>query len=141
MSDARVVRLDETETVSFGPLAHYNPILGAGPDDPEPFPIRTGIQTSAPGYVAATHSHPYIEVLHILDGEAEAWLDGQEDRKVHLKPGDTIVLPAGVLHSFRTVGDKPMRLLGTHLSPKRVVDYKEGRSDARGYRVLDTAPA
>ncbi len=138
MSDARVVRLDETSTVSFGPLAHYNPILAAEPGEPDALPIRTGIQTSAPGYVAATHSHPYTEILHILEGEAEAWLDGQEDRKVRLRPGDTIVLPPDVPHSFRTVGDRPMRLLGTHLSPRRIVDYKDRTTDARGYPVLET---
>jgi hypothetical protein len=33
-------------------------------------------------------------------------------------------------------GDQVLRLLGTHVSPKRIVDYKDGgRSDARGYRV------
>jgi len=65
MSVAKVVKLDETEIVSFGPLAHYQPILG---DEDGTTPIRTGIQTSKPGYVAPMHSHPYLEILHILDG-------------------------------------------------------------------------
>jgi hypothetical protein len=34
------------------------------------------------------------------------------------------------------VGDEVLRLLGTHVSPKRIVDYKDGaKSDPRGYRV------
>jgi uncharacterized cupin superfamily protein len=127
MADPKVVRLDETETVSFGPLSSYQPIIG---DEAGTTPIRTGIQTAQPGYQAPLHSHPYLEVLHILDGVAEAWM-------VVLRRGDTIALPPGVPHSFRVVGDQPLRLLGTHASPKRIVAYKDGGpSDARGYRVL-----
>ena len=133
MSDPRVVRLDETEQVSFGPLSHYQPIIG---DAEGTTPVRTGIQTAQPGYVAPVHSHPYLEILHILDGEAEAWVDGQEDRAVRLRRGDTIAMPPDTPHSFRVVGDEVLRLLGTHTSPTRIVAYKDGgESDARGYRV------
>ena len=101
MSVAKVVKLEETEIVSFGPLAHYQPIIG---DEEGTTPIRTGIQTSQPGYEAPMHSHPYLEILHILDGTAEAWEEGREDQKVLLRKGDTIALPPGVPHSFRVVG-------------------------------------
>lgn len=132
-AEMKVVYLADTEVVKFGPDATYQPILG----DPEGrFPIRTGIQTSQPGYVAPLHSHPYTEILHVLEGRAEAWLDGQEDRPVRLGPGDTIAIPPETLHSFRVVGDTPMRLLGTHVSPRRIVNYADGgETDSRGYRV------
>ncbi len=133
MDQAKVVKLDETPIVSFGPLAHYQPIIG---DEQGTTPIRTGIQTSQPGYVAPVHSHPYLEILHILDGEAEAWLEGKEDAKVLLKKGDTIALPPNAPHSFRVVGSETLRLLGTHVSPERIVNYRDGGpTDARGYRV------
>lgn len=133
MTEAKVVRLQETEVVSFGPLAHYQPIIG---DDEGTTPVRTGIQTSQPGYQAPMHSHPYLEILHILDGTAEAWLEDQEHRKVVLSKGDTIALPPGAAHTFRVVGEEPLRLLGTHVSPNRIVEYRDGAaSDARGYRV------
>ena len=132
MNDLIVVRLDETDVVKFGANATYQPIIG---DDDGSTPLRTGIQTSEPGYVAPVHSHPYMEVLHILDGVAEAWIDGQDDRRVTLHKGDTIAIPPGVPHSFRVVGDDVLRLLGTHASPKRIVDYKDGvKTDTRGYR-------
>ena len=132
----KVIRLANTDVVKFGPDAVYQLILG---DDEGTTPIRTGIQTSQPGYVAPVHSHPYMEVLHILDGVAEAWMDGHEDEKVRLEKGDTIALPPEVPHSFRVVGDQPLRLLGTHASPKRIVNYKDGRAtDSRGYQVLDS---
>ena len=123
----------ETEVVSFGPDSVYQLIIG---DDEGTTPVRTGIQTSQPGYVAPVHSHPYMEILHILDGTAEAWIDGRDESKVRLEKGDTIALPANVPHSFRVVGDQVLRLLGTHVSPKRIVTYKDGRAtDARGYQT------
>jgi mannose-6-phosphate isomerase-like protein (cupin superfamily) len=136
MDALKVVRLEETEVVRFGADSIYQLILG---DDEGTTPIRTGIQTAQPGYAAPVHSHPYMEVLHILDGAAEAWVDGQEDRKVTLRKGDTIAIPPEVPHSFRVVGDEVLRLLGTHVSPRRIVNYKDGaKSNARGYRVLES---
>ncbi len=110
MDQLKVVRPDETSTVKFGPDAIYQPIIG---DDEGTTPVRTGIQTSQPGYVAPVHSHPYMEILHILDGVAEAWVDGREEQKVTLRKGDTIAIPPEVPHSFRVVGDEVLRLLGT----------------------------
>jgi mannose-6-phosphate isomerase-like protein (cupin superfamily) len=63
-------------------------------------------------------------------------MEGREEEKVVLRRGDTIALPPDVPHSFRVVGNEPLRLLGTHASPKRIVAYKDGgQSDGRGYRV------
>lgn len=132
MKDITVIRLADTERVSFGPLSHYQPIVG---DDAGSTPVRTGIQTAQPGYAAAVHSHPYIEILHILDGLAEAWIDGKPESLVLLRKGDTIAVPPETPHAFRVVGDQELRLLGTHVSPKRIVNYQDGvASDARGYR-------
>ena len=82
MSDGKtamtVVYLADAEVVSFGPNATYQPILG---DAEGRFPVRTGIQTSQPGYVAPLHSHPYTEILHVLEGRAEAWLEGNSPRE------------------------------------------------------------
>jgi mannose-6-phosphate isomerase-like protein (cupin superfamily) len=133
MAEPKVVRLDETEIVKFGPDASYQPILG---DDDGSTPVRIGIQTSQPGYAAPMHSHPYMEILHVLEGVAEAWMEGGEHRKVMLQKGDTIALPPNVPHTFRVVGDQPLRTLGTHASPHRIVNYRDGGStDSRGYRV------
>ena len=136
MSDLQVIRLANTEVVKFGPDATYQLILG---DDEGSTPIRTGIQTSQPGYVAPVHSHPYLEVLYVLEGVAEAWIDGQEDQAVRLEKGDTVALPPNVPHSFRVVGDQVLRTLGIHASPTRIAKYKDGRAtDARGYQVSES---
>ena len=136
MAELQVIRLANTEVVKFGPDATYQLILG---DDEGTTPIRTGIQTSQPGYVAPVHSHPYLEVLYVLEGVAEAWIDGKEDRAVRLEKGDTVALPPNVPHSFRVVGDQVLQTLGIHASPKRIASYKDGRAtDARGYQVSET---
>src|SRR5207245_499030 len=45
MKEPTVVRLAQTERVSFGPLSHYQLIIG---DDEGSTPVRTGIQTAQP---------------------------------------------------------------------------------------------
>lgn len=130
MAEATVIRLADTKTVPFGPDSFYQLLVGDV--------IRVGIQTAEPGYAAGMHSHPYLEVLHILEGTAEAWLEGQEDRPVRLEVGDTIALPPDTPHTFRVVGDRVLRLMGIHASPTRIVRYRDGRpATAQGYPVVD----
>lgn len=131
MEMVKVAYLDKAETVSFGDLANYHPLIADGDT-----PMRTGIQVSEPGYVAPEHSHPYWEMLLILEGEAEAWMVDEPDKVLSLKAGDMIALPPNQDHSFRTVGDKTMRLLGIHHSPDRIVNYLERETDDQGYPVL-----
>jgi mannose-6-phosphate isomerase-like protein (cupin superfamily) len=117
---AKVVRLAESKPISFGPLAHYQKLTG---DDG--LPVFTGVQTCRPGYRTPLHSHPYVEYLFIIQGTAEAWLAGDEDKPVRLESGDMIALPAGAPHAFRNASDGELRLLGIHCSPTRIVDRLE----------------
>ena len=117
-----VIRETERPIVDFVGGATYRPIVAD--DTGEGLPIRTGIQTSPPGYATRVHSHPYVETLTVLAGRGEAWLDGEEAR-VALEPGVTVVLPANRPHVFRVVGDKPLVTLGIHTFGKRIVNYKE----------------
>ena len=85
MTDAlTVIRHVDRPTVEFPGGATYQPIVGD--DTGAGVPIRTGIQTSPPGYQTRLHSHPYVEVLTVLEGRGEAWLEG-EDGIVCLEPG------------------------------------------------------
>jgi quercetin dioxygenase-like cupin family protein len=134
MADAKVVRLGETERVPFGPDSFYQLLVG---DEAGTTPLRVGIQTAQPGYVAGLHAHPYLEIIHVLEGTAEAWLEGQDDRPTRLEAGDTIALPPDVPHSFRTVGDRTLRIMGIHASPARIVRYHDGRrTTAGGYPAV-----
>jgi mannose-6-phosphate isomerase-like protein (cupin superfamily) len=123
MSDElTVIRHAERPTVEFTGGATYQPIIGD--DTGAGVPIRTGIQTSPPGYQTRLHSHPYVEVLTVLEGRGEAWLEG-EDGIVHLEPGVSIALPANRVHAFCVVGNRPLVTYGIHASDKRIVNYVE----------------
>jgi len=108
--------------VPFPGGATYRTLIGD--DNGAEIPIRTGIQTSEPGYATREHSHPYVEVLTVLEGKGEAWLDG-EPGTVAMEPGVTISIPAGRVHGFRVLGDKQLVTYGIHTFGKRVVNYKE----------------
>ena len=117
-----VIREDERPLVDFPGGATYRALIGD--DNGTDIPIRTGIQTSEPGYATREHSHPYVEVLTVLEGRGEAWLKG-EPRIVAMEPGVTISIPAGRVHGFRVLGDKPLVTYGIHTFPKRIVNFKD----------------
>jgi quercetin dioxygenase-like cupin family protein len=54
--------------------------------------------SNGPGDRYAPHSHGYEKVLYCVDGSITFVLDG-EGRRIELKPGDRMVLPAGTVHS------------------------------------------
>lgn len=101
---------------SFSGGATYQTLVG---DAQGSTPMRVGIQTSPPGYRTRTHCHPYLEVLTVLEGRGEGWIEG-EDRIVELEPGVTLVFPPNARHWFRVVGDRPLKTLGVHASPHRI---------------------
>lgn len=53
------------------------------------------------------HTAPYDAVLHILDGEAEIKLSGENH---NLKKGEMIIMPAGEPHSVKANGRFKMLL-------------------------------
>jgi mannose-6-phosphate isomerase-like protein (cupin superfamily) len=130
----KVGKLADSSRFEYGPMAFYHPLITDGDT-----PVRTGIQTSAPGYVTPMHWHPYVELLFIIEGEADVWLQGGEADPVRLTAGDCVALPADIPHSFSTVGDKPMRLLGIHANPGRIATYLDGRKVVDGYQVVEPA--
>ena len=54
----------------------------------------------------------------------EAWLDG-EAGTIAMEPGVTISIPAGRMHGFRVLGDRPLVTYGIHTFGKRIVSYKD----------------
>lgn len=102
----------------FSGGATYQTLVG---DEQGSTPVRIGIQESPPGYATPTHSHPYVEILTVLEGTGEAWVQGQDDLTA-LEPGMTLVLPAHVPHRFRVTGEQPLKTYGVHASPHRIVN-------------------
>jgi quercetin dioxygenase-like cupin family protein len=58
-------------------------------------------QWIAPETGAPTHVHRVEEVLTVLEGEAEIWLD---DERTVVSAGQTFIVPAGRKHGFRNIG-------------------------------------
>ena len=54
-----------------------------------------------PGKGAPTHLHAVEEVLTVLEGEAEIWI---EDERATLTAGQSMIVPAGRKHGFRNTG-------------------------------------
>jgi mannose-6-phosphate isomerase-like protein (cupin superfamily) len=64
-------------------------------------------QWIAPGNGAPTHMHPVEEVLTVLEGEAEMWLD---DARVIVSAGRSLIVPARRWHGFRNSGKRTLHL-------------------------------
>lgn len=103
----------------------YETLVG---DDEGSTPIRVGIQTSPPGYSTGTHSHPYMEVVTVIEGTGEAWI-GREEDAAAIRPGSTIAVPADTPHGFRNTGQTPMRTYGVHASPVRITHRDAPEAD------------
>jgi quercetin dioxygenase-like cupin family protein len=113
---------DELPDEPFRGGSTYRTLVGSAEGST---PVFIGIQTAPPGYKTALHSHPYLEVITVLEGEGEAWLEDTAGL-VALRPGVSLVMPAGTKHWFRATGTAPLRVMGTHASPSRQVIVHDG---------------
>ena len=64
-------------------------------------------QWVAPAAGAPTHQHPVEEVLTVLSGEAEMWID---EEHVVLTGGQSLIVPARREHGFRNVGSTTLHV-------------------------------
>ncbi|WP_352627856.1 cupin domain-containing protein [Mesorhizobium sp. M0496] len=63
---------------------------------------------------APTHWHPVEEVLTVIAGKAEMWID---DERSVLTSGQSLVVPANRKHGFRNVGSKQLHIHAVLASP------------------------
>ncbi len=122
-----VIREEDRPLVDFPGGATYKTLIGD--DNGADIPIRTGIQTSTPGYATREHSHPYVEVLTVVSGRGEAWLAG-EPGTIAMLPGVTLSIPPNTVHGFRVLGEEPLVTYGIHTHPKRIVNYRDDSAAA-----------
>jgi len=71
-------------------------------------------QWVGPGNGAPTHIHPVEEVLMVLEGEAEMWLD---QARVIVSAGQSLIVPARRWHGFRNCGTVTLHLHAVLASP------------------------
>ncbi|NLA59095.1 MAG: cupin domain-containing protein [Firmicutes bacterium] len=76
--------------------------------------------------VKPLHSHRDIEeVILILEGEGEAWVDGET---ATFKKGDAVLFPANSKHQVRNTGDGPLitaSIFSAPTSPDSYIIYDE----------------
>ncbi len=78
---------------------------------------------------APTHTHPVEEVLRVIDGYAEIWV---EDYRREFGPGESVIIPAGEEHGFVNYGPDMLHTLAILASPVFEAFYtEEGRSVRR----------
>jgi mannose-6-phosphate isomerase-like protein (cupin superfamily) len=73
-----------------------------------------------PGRGPSPHTHPYEEVLVILEGEASVMAG---ERELVVGAGDVVIVPANTPHAFTNTGDRPLRQIDIHLSPSFSTDW------------------
>jgi quercetin dioxygenase-like cupin family protein len=67
-----------------------------------------------PGEAHPFHFHPKMEeILYVLSGTAEQWVETEQRQ---MKPGDSLYLPAGIIHGTYNTGGEVLDFLAV-LSP------------------------
>lgn len=92
-------------------------------------------QHCAPGHGAPSHLHAVEEVLRILAGRAEVWV---EDDRAVLDAGSSVIIPAGATHGFTNVADDTLRVLAILAAPMFEARYAADNRDSRRYGPHDT---
>lgn len=71
-------------------------------------------QRCDPGKGAPTHLHAVEELLTVLDGQADVWLEAEQ---ATLTAGQSLVVPAGRKHGFRNSGTSTLHVQAILASP------------------------
>ena len=81
-----------------------------------------------PGCGAPTHLHAVEEVLTVLDGQAEIWVD---DERKAVSPGQSVIVPAGRLHGFRNTGTGTLHVQSIIAAPIFEASYQNQNEISR----------
>jgi quercetin dioxygenase-like cupin family protein len=81
-----------------------------------------------PGLGAPAHLHAVEEILTVLEGEAEVWVD---DERRHLTAGQSAIIAAGRKHGFHNTGKGILRVQAILASPVFEAAYDDKRETPR----------
>jgi len=81
-----------------------------------------------PGKGAPTHLHAVEEILTVLDGEAQMWI---EDEHTTLTTGQSVLVPAGRKHGFRNIGRTTLHVQATLAAPIFEASFDDQREVSR----------
>jgi mannose-6-phosphate isomerase-like protein (cupin superfamily) len=85
-------------------------------------------QWVAPTAGAPTHSHRAEEVLTVMSGEAEMWID---EEHVVLTSGQSLIVPPGRRHGFRNVGTTTLHMHAVLAAPILEATFDESAEPVR----------
>jgi quercetin dioxygenase-like cupin family protein len=69
-----------------------------------------------PGYVAPKHTHPGEEIIYVIEGTLEYYIEGRPP--VTVRSGDVLFVPSGTVHSVKNVGSGNGAELATYVVEK-----------------------
>ena len=85
-------------------------------------------QWCEPGKGAPTHLHAVEEVLTVLEGDAEIWIEAE---KANLHAGQSMIVPAGRKHGFRNIGAGTLHVQATLAAPIFEASFDDSREVSR----------
>jgi quercetin dioxygenase-like cupin family protein len=69
-----------------------------------------------PGYVAPRHTHPGEEIIYVIEGTLEYYVEGRPPTTY--KAGDVLIVPYGTVHSVKNIGSGNGAELATYVVEK-----------------------
>jgi quercetin dioxygenase-like cupin family protein len=81
-----------------------------------------------PGCGAPTHLHAVEEILTVLEGQVEVWLD---DERSPMTAGQSLIVPAGRKHGFSNTGDATLHVQATLAAPIFEAAFDDAREVSR----------
>ena len=91
-----------------------------------------------PGLGAPTHIHAVEEVLEVIEGRAEIWLDGE---KTLVEADQSVLIPAGALHGFRNVGATTLHVRATLAAAIFEAQYDSSKETSRRWSPMRVTSA
>src|SRR5499433_492663 len=85
-------------------------------------------QWCEPGCGAPTHLHAVEEVLTVLEGQAEIWID---DERKAVPAGQSVIVPAGRHHGFRNNGTATLHVQSILAAPIFEASYQNQNEISR----------
>lgn len=119
MADAHILRIDSLPVVDRGDGIRTTPLVTKELGSKH---LTTGITRFPVGAKVPMHSHNCDEQVTILEGEAEAELEGRRHR---LHVYDTTLIPANKPHRFVNVGTTPLAILWIYASSEVTRTFAE----------------